>query len=177
MTEVTGAAPVRPEDSFDAGAVASWLRRAVPDEVGLGGTPEVRQFVGGASNLTYLLRYAGGTSDSGRDVILRRPPGGTKAKGAHDMRREHDLQAALAPVFPLVPTMLALCEDTSVIGSEFYVMERVPGTILRKDLPEALGLDRGGVSRLCHNAVDTLVALHDVDLEASARGMLAEIER
>ncbi|MEO6792093.1 MAG: phosphotransferase family protein [Ornithinibacter sp.] len=172
MTEVTGAAPVRPEDSFDAGAVASWLRRAVPDEVGLGGTPEVRQFVGGASNLTYLLRYAGGTSDSGRDVILRRPPGGTKAKGAHDMRREHDLQAALAPVFPLVPTMLALCEDTSVIGSEFYVMERVPGTILRKDLPEALGLDRGGVSRLCHNAVDTLVALHDVDLEASGLSSL-----
>ena len=57
----------------------------------------MRQFSGGASNLTYLLRYPA------RDLILRRPPPGAKARGAHDMRREFAIQAALKPVFPLVP--------------------------------------------------------------------------
>ncbi len=92
------------------------------------GTPQVRQFPGGASNLTYLLEW-----DS-RDLILRRPPVGAKAKSAHDMGREHDIQAALAPVFPYVATMVGLCRDESVIGSEFYVMERLEGTIPRRAL-------------------------------------------
>jgi aminoglycoside phosphotransferase (APT) family kinase protein len=174
VTEVAGAAPVRAEDSFDVGRVSTWLREnasaaAVPDE-----TPEVRQFVGGASNLTYLLRYAGGPASGGRDLILRRPPTGTKARGAHDMRREHDIQAALAPVLPAVPRMVAYCGDESLIGSEFYVMERIVGTILRRDVPEELGLDRDGVETLCRNAIDTLVALHDVDVEASG---LAGLDR
>ena len=57
------------------------------------GTPEVRQFPGGASNLTYLLSYPA------RDLILRRPPSGVKAKSAHDMSREFTIQSKLAPVF------------------------------------------------------------------------------
>lgn len=99
MTEAL--AEVRDEDAFDVERVAAWLRENASDAVDraeLTGLPEVRQFVGGASNLTYLLRF-----HSGRDLILRRPPFGTKAKGAHDMGREHDLQAALAGAFPLVP--------------------------------------------------------------------------
>ena len=74
------------------------------------------------------------------------PPTGTKARGAHDMRREHDIQAALAPVFPAVPRMVAFCGDDDVIGSQFYVMERIEGTILRRDVPPELGLDRDGVA-------------------------------
>ena len=81
---------VREEDAFDVGAVAAWLRENAAPEFAdvVAGAPEVRQFPGGASNLTYLLRL-----DSGRDLILRRPPGGTKAKGAHDMGREYRIQA------------------------------------------------------------------------------------
>ena len=165
--DVPGAAPVRAEDAFDVDRAATWLRRNATGEVGLEGTPDVLQFVGGASNLTYLLRYPGGP-----DLILRRPPSGTKARGAHDMRREHDIQAAIAPVFPPVPRMVAFCGDEDVIGSEFYVMERLEGTVLRRDVPPELGLDRGGVTTLCHNAVDTLVALHDVDVEAAGLGAL-----
>ncbi|MGL5818042.1 MAG: phosphotransferase family protein [Phycicoccus sp.] len=157
----TGAVPVRDEDAFDVPRVADWLRRHAADPAGLDGVPEVGQFTGGASNLTYLLRYPV------RDVILRRPPTGTKARGAHDMRREHDIQAALAPVFPSVPAMVAFCGDESVVGSQFYVMERTPGTVLRRDIPDGLGLDRAGVARLCATAVDTLVALHGVDVEAA----------
>ncbi len=174
MSAVTGAAPVRDEDAFDVEGVSTWLREKVSGEQGLGGTPEVQQFVGGASNLTYLLRYAGGPASGGRDLILRRPPTGTKAKGAHDMRREHDIQAALAPVFPAVPRMVAFCDDEGVIGSPFYVMERIEGTILRRDVPAELGMTRDDVATLCHNAIDTLVALHDVDLEAAG---LAGLDR
>ena len=152
---------VRDEDAFDVPAMAEWLRANAVDPSGLEGVPAVRQFTGGVSNLTYLLRYPT------RDLILRRPPAGTKAKGAHDVLREHGLQQALAPAFPQVPTMVACCADEAVIGTDFYVMDRVVGTILRSDLPPALGLDEAGVRDLCDAAIDTLVALHDVDLAAT----------
>ena len=84
------------------------------------------------------------------------------------MRREHDLQAALAPVFPPVPEMVAYCGDEDVIGSEFYVMERIEGTILRRDLPD------GARSRPCRPGNSCAATrstpwsgLHDVDLEAA----------
>ena len=174
MSDVAGAAPVRDEDAFDIERVATWLRENAAGEAGIDGTPEVQQFVGGASNLTYLLRYAGGPAADGRDLILRRPPTGTKAKGAHDMRREHDIQAALAPVFPAVARMVAFCADEDVVGSQFYVMERIEGTILRRDVPPELGLNRDDVAALCRTAIDTLVALHDVDVEAAG---LADLDR
>ena len=150
---------VRDEDSFDVEAVAGWLRshaERVPD-----GVPQVRQFPGGASNLTYLLSYPG------RDLILRRPPSGAKAKSAHDMRREHTIQSRLAPVFPYVAGMVAFCDDEGVIGSQFYVMERVEGVILRRDLPAGLTLSPDEARALCTRFVDVLVELHDVDPSAA----------
>ena len=167
---------VRGEDAFDVPALARWLLDVAADSPVLAGVdlgtpeavtvPEVRQFSGGASNLTYLLRYPG------VDLVLRRPPAGTKARGAHDMRREHDVQAALRPVFPLVPRMVAYCGDESVIGGEFYVMERLHGTVLRREIPADLGLDILRTRRLCERAVDTLADLHSVDVEAAGLGSL-----
>ena len=151
--------PVRDEDAFDVEAVAAWLREHAPAYAAeLVGTPGVRQFPGGASNLTYLLEW-----DS-RDLILRRPPVGAKAKSAHDMAREHDIQAALAPVFPYVATMVGLCRDEWVIGSEFYVMERLEGTIPRRGL--GFEATAAQVSTLCERAWDVLVDLHTVDVSA-----------
>lgn len=160
MTEGNPAKPVREEDSFDVAVVADWLREHVHPAMleELPGTPEVQQFQGGASNLTYLLRWPG------RELILRRPPAGAKARGAHDMGREHRIQAALAPVFPLVPAMVALCEDESVIGSPFYVMEAVAGVIPRRELPAGLTPETTAI--LCGNAFDVLVDLHSVDVAA-----------
>ena len=149
--------PVRDEDAFDVVAVDAWLREHAP-AYDLVGAPEVRQFPGGASNLTFLLSYPG------RDLVLRRPPAGAKAKSAHDMGREHDIQAALAPVFPYVATMVGLCRDESVIGSEFYVMERLEGTIPRRRLGFEATPDQ--VSTLCERAWDVLVDLHAVDVPA-----------
>ena len=153
--------PVRDEDSFDVEAVADWLREnATAFQDDLDGTPTVRQFPGGATNLTYQLSYPGG-----RDLILRRPPSGQKAASAHDMGREFRIQSALAPVFPYVATMVGLCEDESVIGSTFYVMEKLDGTILRRELPFEATPEV--VSRLCANALDVLIALHSVDVDST----------
>ena len=146
---------VREEDAFDVPTMAAWLREHGSDVPA--GTPDVRQFPGGASNLTYLLSYAD------RDLILRRPPSGVKAKSAHDMRREFTIQSKLQPVFGLVPGMVAFCDDQDVIGSDFYVMERLDGTILRRDLPEGLSLSEEDARTLCTNFLDVLVDLHSVD--------------
>ncbi|PAY22682.1 phosphotransferase family protein [Dietzia natronolimnaea] len=169
---IPGAGAVRDEDVFDVEAVAAWLRSVTPEDptvlagVDLGDDdepvlPEVSQFSGGASNLTYVLRYPG------VDLVLRRPPPGTKARGAHDMKREYRVQTALRPVYPLVPRMVGFCGDQSVIGSDFYVMERLEGTILRKDIPRELRADRATIRRLSERAVDALVDLHAVDVRAA----------
>jgi aminoglycoside phosphotransferase (APT) family kinase protein len=167
--DVEGARPVRDEDAFDIGAVASWLEGHADDRFrgDLVGTPEVRQFSGGASNLTYLLRYAG------RDLILRRPPRGTKARGAHDMAREYRIQRQLEPVFPYVPAMVGFCPDEGVIGADFYVMERIGGLVPRGDLAADV-LTPEQAHQLCLTMIDVLVELHSVDPVAAGLGSLGK---
>lgn len=147
---------VRSADALDIEAISRWLGGRLP---GLAGAPQVSQYPGGASNLTYLLRWPD------RELILRRPPLGHKARSAHDMGREVRFLTALAPLYP-VPRVFAHCEDPEVAGGEFYVMERLQGVILRKDLPSALGLDAAATRRLCHAVIDKLIELHSLDLEA-----------
>lgn len=145
------AKPVRAEDAFDVSAVAAWLATTA----GIEGVPEVHQFVGGVSNLTYLLRYPD------RDLVLRRPPAGAKPSSGHDMHREHRIQSLLAPVYPHVPAMVALCQNPDVIGSDFYVMERVPGEILRGNATPNLTPEQ--TRALCKSVFDRLIELHQVD--------------
>ncbi len=162
---------VRSEDAFDVPTIAAWVREHAPEEVApdLVGEPEVRQFSGGASNLTYELIWPN------RSLVLRRPPHGALGGSAHNMHREHDLQAALAPVFPHVPRMIALCTDTSVLGADFYVMDKIEGTIVGRDLPSGMELAPEEARRLCENAFDVLVELHDVDVTAVPE--LAQLDR
>lgn len=148
---------VRAGEELDATAVDAWLKAQVPT---LEGTPRVTQYSGGASNWTYRLEYAN------RDLILRRPPAGTKARSAHDMAREYTVQKALKPLYPAVPTMVGLCQDPSVIGSDFYVMERIPGLIPRSRMPPGLHLDAAQTRQLCTNVIDKLLELHKVDYRA-----------
>ena len=149
---------LRDEDAFDVEAVHAWL---APRVEGLTGPPEVKQYGGGASNLTYLLRYPD------RDLVLRRPPAGHKAASAHDMAREYRVQERLRPVYRYVPTVLALCQDPAVLGADFYVMERVEGIILRGRLPEGLTLTEQQAGDLGERAFDALLELHQVDVEAA----------
>ena len=160
MSAVAGARPVRSEDAFDVDTAVAWLRTHTDPRyaAGLAGRPEVLQFSGGASNLTYLLRFPD------LDLVLRRGPSGTKARGAHDMGREHRIQSALAPVFPYVATMVAFCDSPEVMGGDFYVMERLVGTVPRREMPVELSPDQAG--RLCQSMLDVLVELHSVDAAA-----------
>jgi aminoglycoside phosphotransferase (APT) family kinase protein len=151
---VPDAGAVRPGEELDLEALGRWLRVTLPE---IEGTPRVSQFSGGASNWTYRLEYPD------HDLVLRRPPAGTKARSAHDMGRESLIQRALRPVFPVVPEVLAYCGDPEILGDEFYLMRRVPGVVLHRRPPEGVLLDRETARRLCLNAVDALVALHAVD--------------
>ncbi len=147
---------MRPGEELDVAAVNTWLEPRLP---GLLGTPRVTQYSGGASNWTYRLEY------QSHDLVLRRPPAGTKAKSAHDMGREFRVQQALRPVFPYVPEMLAHCDDLAVIGVEFYVMRRIDGVVPRAKLE--LRLDKEQARALSLRAIDTLVELHQVDAAAA----------
>jgi aminoglycoside phosphotransferase (APT) family kinase protein len=143
--------PVRDEDRFDVAQMHQWLQPFI----GVDALPEVMQFRSGASNLTYLLQYPD------RELVLRKPPVGMKAASAHDMKREFLIQSRLQPVYPLVPSMIALCDDQAVMGSDFYVMERVVGDIFRRDVPE--GVTPADVSVMADSLINGLVQLHAVD--------------
>ena len=148
---MTDLSAVRAEDSFDIAKVHHWLAPYI-DQAEL---PEVQQFRSGASNLTYLLKYPN------RELVLRRPPVGKKAVSAHDMKREVLIQTRLKPNYGLVPQVIALCEDHSILGSDFYVMERIPGEIFRRDVPDSLSKD--DISIMATSLVQGLAELHSVD--------------
>ena len=148
---------IRSGEELDANRIDPYLKAHIP---GLEGQPMISQFPGGASNLTYLIEY------SGVELVLRRPPFGHKAKSAHDMGREFRILNQLKDAFPYCPKAYALCTDESVIGSEFYVMERLKGIILRADLPPELGLGPDPARTLCQTFINTLAELHKVDYTA-----------
>jgi len=150
---------VRDEDAFDVARMHEWLRAQISDLPA--DPPAVSQFSSGASNLTYLLAY------SDRELILRRPPAGHKAASAHDMAREYHVQQALKPVYPYVPRMLALCQESAVMGCDFYVMERLRGIIPRANMPRGLELTPEQTRTLCRSVIDRLIELHQVDYQAA----------
>lgn len=158
---------VRNGEELDAARIDPYLKAQIP---GLTGTPVISQFPGGASNLTYLVTYPD------QEFVLRRPPFGHKAKSAHDMGREYRILNQLNAGFPYCPKAYAHCTDESVIGAEFYVMERVKGIILRSDIPAELGLDRQKTRALCYNFIDKFVDLHKVDYAACGLADLGKPE-
>jgi aminoglycoside phosphotransferase (APT) family kinase protein len=147
---------LRAEDAFDTEAVFTFLKKHIPN---VEGTLEVKQFSGGASNLTYQL------SVDNQQFIMRCPPKGTKAKGAHDMAREYNIMSALKPMFPDVPKMIAYTNDESIMGREFYLMEKITGIIPRANMPKELQLSEADTRKMCLNVIDKLIALHQLDLE------------
>ncbi len=163
---------VRPTEQLNWTAVAAYLRWHLdPGQVkglDLSRDMEVSQFPGGHSNLTYLLRFGGA------ELVMRRPPLGPVPPRAHDMAREYRWLAALNPVFPLAPRPYVLCEDPSVVGSVFYVMERRRGIVVRDQEPLPLA-DHPGTRRIVSEAlVDTLADLHAVDVAIPPIAALAK---
>ncbi len=131
---------------------------------GLDGELSIQQFPSGHSNLTYLLKIGQ------NEFVLRRPPFGTKAKSSHDMSREFRMLKALRPVFPYCPEPLVYTEDISIIGCPFYIMERIQGIILRKELPVGMKLTTSQAGDLCEALLDVQVKLHSIDYKQVGLG-------
>lgn len=162
-TPLDEAGAVREENSFDPAILLPFLKSQIAD---LNDGPlELKQFAGGASNITYQLTVGG------RPMILRRPPAGTKPKSGHDMGREYRVMQALHPHFPC-PRPLAYCEDESLIGAAFYVMEKLDGTILRRDFPKGSDYSPTQARTLCTNLFDAQIRLHQLDYQAIGLGDL-----
>jgi aminoglycoside phosphotransferase (APT) family kinase protein len=151
--------PIRPGEEIDAAPLAVWLKERLP---GVEGPIAIEQFPGGHSNLTYLLRFGD------RELVLRRPPFGSKVKTAHDMGREFRVLSRLYAAYPKAPQALLHCDDSELIGAPFYVMERMRGIILRQQkAPAGIDLNPRRMHAISEAAVDGLAELHAVDYRAA----------
>ena len=164
---VDAAKPVRAGEELDLARLEPYLRERLPP---WDGPLTLAQFPGGHSNLTYLLQLGN------RQIVLRRPPFGSKVKTAHDMGREHRILSRLPDVYAKAPRALLYCEDLTVVGSTFYLMERVEGVVLRGTRPKGVNLDEGTMRRLSEATVDGLAELHAVDYAAAGLGDLGHPE-
>ena len=120
---------------------------------------ELFQFPSGFSNLTYLIK------SNNKEYILRKPPIGAKIKSGHDMSREFNVLSALDKDYKKSPTPIHYCNDISIIGSDFYIMERIRGTVLRSNNYKKILTDKTKYNFIASEFVDTLVELHKLNIE------------
>lgn len=156
MEGVAELVPVLPAHRFDEEALARYLRGRLP---GFDGHLEIRQFQGGQSNPTFHLRTAGG------EYVLRKKPPGKLLPRAHEVEREHRVMSALADSDVPVPRMRLLCQDESVIGTQFFVMDYVPGRIFHD--PGLRDLAPSDRAAIYEDLARVLAALHRVDWRAA----------
>jgi aminoglycoside phosphotransferase (APT) family kinase protein len=147
---------VRAGEELDVESLSAYLRPRL--SIASSAPFVLEQFAGGHSNLTYLVRFAD------QEFVLRRPPVGPVAPTAHDMPREFHLLQTINAHFPLAPQPILLCEDLAVISVPFYLMERRTGLIVRNRVPAEIGDDLLKRRKVSEAVVDTLAALHAVDI-------------
>ena len=138
---------VRSDEKFDEAKVADFLKGKLP---GSENPLTVRQFGGGAANLTYLLDYGS------HEYVLRRPPLGPVAKSAHDMGREYKVLSKLHEVYPYAPQAFLFSDDHDLIGADFFVMERRHGVVIRRKFPEKFKADPDAGRKISFALVDAL---------------------
>jgi aminoglycoside phosphotransferase (APT) family kinase protein len=148
---------VRPGEELDVAKLAPFLRAHFPGDAGPLG---VEQFPSGHSNLTYAIHLGE------KQLVLRRPPFGSKVKSAHDMGREFRVLSKLHAAYPPAPEVLLFCDDPSVLGVPFYLMNPISGVILRRDPPVGLEFSPATARRLSESFVDNLAALHGLNYDA-----------
>jgi aminoglycoside phosphotransferase (APT) family kinase protein len=148
---------VRPGEELDLAKLEPFLRNHFPVEAG---PLVVRQFPSGHSNLTYCVLLGA------REFVLRRPPFGSKVKSAHDMGREFRVLSKLHSTYLPAPNVLLYCDDDSILGAPFYIMEPIRGIILRRNLPPGLVFSAETARRLSESFLDNLAFLHSLDYAA-----------
>jgi aminoglycoside phosphotransferase (APT) family kinase protein len=166
---MSGHATDRPPDTdegIDRAGVEGWFEANVP---GVSLPLAFQRVSGGRSNLTYEVRDAGG-----RKWALRRPPLGKRLASAHDMGREHRVIAALQETGVPVPPVVGICEDDSVNGAPFYVMDFVEGVVLRARPDVEDHFPEGERRAIGERVVDTLAAIHAVDPDEVGVGELGK---
>ena len=151
-------APVRPGEGLDRAALEAWLMPRLAEVLpAVEGPLEILQFPNGSANLTYLLRV-------GRnELVLRRPPMGQLAPGAHDMKREYRVLSRLWRHFDRAPRAYLFCDDPAVLGADFFVMERRRGEVVRGALPASMRGQRDVGRRIGFALVDAMADLHALD--------------
>lgn len=157
--------PPRTGEELDGKRLADFLRTRHGFDIE---TLEIEQFPAGSSNLTYLVKIGG------EEFVLRRPPFGNTVKTAHDMRREFNVLSKLSAVYKPAPKPLLFCNDDSVIGSDFYLMERREGIVIRGQAPKKLDDSPELRMRLCESFIDNLAKLHSLDYERAGLGELGK---
>jgi aminoglycoside phosphotransferase (APT) family kinase protein len=124
---------------------------------GVSGPIEVLQFPNGSANLTYLLRVGS------QELVLRRPPFGQIAPGAHDMKREFKVLSQLWRHFDRAPRGYLFCDDAAMLGADFFIMERRRGEVVRETIPSALARHADAPRRLAFALVEAMAELHALD--------------
>lgn len=153
---------VRRGEELSVSALADYLRGKID---GIERGVSVEQFPGGHSNLTYLVRIGA------NEYVLRRGPLGPVAPKAHDMAREFAVLQAVHPHFPEAPAVYHLCEDPSIIGAVFFVMERRRGLILRNKIPPEFEAISDYPRKISEAFIDCLIRLHSIDVAST--GLIA----
>lgn len=146
--------PVRDGEQLDTRLLEPYLRSRFPET---DGPLRIAQFGGGHANLTYLLAFGD------HEYVLRRPPKGPVAPSAHDMKREHRVQACLYKAFPLAPRSFLYCDDADLIGADFHISERRHGLVIRGDMPDRFADNPELNKRIGTMLIDTLADLHSID--------------
>ncbi|EMA36808.1 phosphotransferase family protein [Halobiforma nitratireducens] len=147
------------EDYYDRLVDEEALAAYLADRLGEVDDYAVERHQAGHSNETLFVTWGD------RNLVVRRPPPGETAETAHDVLREYRVTNALVDTDVPVPEPLLACEDHDVIGSDFYVMDRLEGEVLRDGEPDAFA-DPDSRRRIGEELVDSLAAIHDVDYEA-----------
>lgn len=161
------ATEVRSGEELDLEVLQAYLRQQID---GFTEIKAIKQFPGGFSNLTYLLKTNLG------DWVLRRPPAGVKIKSAHDMAREYRVLEKIQRIYGRTPAPIHLCEDKAVLGFEFYLMERVEGIILRNKVPTSIDLSATRMRTISKATVDNLALLHQIDIGTTGLADLGKPE-
>ena len=156
-------APVRAGEELDWPRLEAYLRAQLPE---LSGPFEVLQFPNGSANLTYLVAFGD------HRLVVRRPPFGQLAPGAHDMRREFRAVHALSQHFDRAPLGYLFCDDHAIIGSDFLVVEYRSGVVVWDHVPASMAHHPDVARRIGMAVVDALADLHLLDADQVGLGDL-----
>jgi len=149
---------IRDGEALDWGKLETYLRANLEGAVG---EMTYAQFHGGHANLTYLIKFGD------IEYVLRRPPFGKIAPGAHDMKREYNVLSKLCKHLPQAPRAYLFCEDVEIIGAPFVVVDRRQGVLVRYKMPACFAEFDNAEERLTDAMIKALADLHKVDVKAA----------